>query len=242
MALRVANAARARAAAARHAQSDVNWWEVAGHFLQSAATAVEVGIGAAIVCVGTFAVGCVVVGGTLLGYGLYSSGRTLADTTVSAQDKANLLADWAGGFTGGYGLVRAGISIGPRLTEGSNNALRDPVTGRFSANPASALSMSRAVESASIHGNSLLSARPTTLYDLIETATGSRLKWGITSETNIQSRYSVGELEGRVMRTISRGTRSDMAALERWLVQRAPGPLNHESWAGTIAESIAPWQ
>ena len=46
-----------------------------------------VGFAAAAVCVGTAVVGCVVVGGVLLGAGIHSTTTTLADPNVSEHDK-----------------------------------------------------------------------------------------------------------------------------------------------------------
>jgi hypothetical protein len=60
-------------------------------------------------CVGTVGVGCLVVGGAALGYGAYTSYQRWSDPNVSAQDKLNLAADWAGGIAGGAGLLRAGV-------------------------------------------------------------------------------------------------------------------------------------
>jgi hypothetical protein len=82
-----------------------------------------------------------------------------------------------------------------------------------------------------IHGNSLDSPRPTTLYRL-DDADGNLLKWGITSRTNPQSRYTQMFLRDRNLVPIATGTRRDMARIERWMVQYHRGPLNREPWAG----------
>jgi hypothetical protein len=50
----------------------------------------------------------------------------------------------------------------------------------------------------------------------------------------------VAELEGLRMRIIQSGSRADMAALERQLVERLPGPQNLEPWAGSVTESVFP--
>ena len=130
--------------------------------------------------------------------------------------------------TGKVSLDDASQTVG-----GPNGALRDVATGRFAPNPAR-LAPS---PSSGLHGNSLASTRPTTLYQLTDDA-GAHLKWGITSEANPMARYSAAELQGRFLNPIQVGSRADTAALERWFVERAPGPMNLEPWAGTVQESI----
>lgn len=127
-----------------------------------------------------------------------------------------------------------GYRWAPQTSAGPNGALRDVATGRFASNP------SRVAPSpaSGIHGNSLASTRPTTLCQLTDAETGVHLKWGITSEANPIARYTAAELQGRILNPIQVGSRADMAALERWLVERAPGPMNLEPWAGTVRESI----
>ncbi|MEU4446911.1 DNRLRE domain-containing protein [Actinosynnema sp. NPDC050801] len=112
---------------------------------------------------------------------------------------------------------------------GPNNAMRDPSSGRFVPNP----NKPPVSATNSGHGNSLGSNRLTYLYELVDDATGQRLKWGITSEANPLNRYTKKELQGISMVVRKSGTRARMAALERALVQRYPGPRNHESYAGT---------
>ena len=129
---------------------------------------------------------------------------------------------------GSVGCVRpetADLAVGSCVA--TNNALRGP-DGRFATNPNSA--QSTAGPSSSTHGNSLASDRPTTLYQLTDAESGAHLKWGISSNPGV--RYSAADLEGKIMTPIQTGTRADMAAVERQLVERLPGPLNHEPWAG----------
>jgi RHS repeat-associated protein len=120
----------------------------------------------------------------------------------------------------------------PVPAPGCNNAYRGP-GGQFAPNP----NTPPQAASTGTHGNSLNSTRPTVLYQIRDRATGEHLKWGITSEANPLSRYTRKQLQGKVMDIIARGTRKDMAAHERYLTERWPGPLNRESWAGTVTPS-----
>ncbi len=87
-----------------------------------------------------------------------------------------------------------------------------------------------------IHGNSLNSPRLTRLYQIVERRGGSEVnvKYGVTSRANPLSRYSKSFMEGRQMRILNEGSRRDMLGLERNLVERDPGYLNHEPWAGRL--------
>jgi hypothetical protein len=80
-----------------------------------------------------------------------------------------------------------------------------------------------------IHGNSYSSPRLTHLYRLEEDS-GRFLKWGMTS--NPAKRYTKSFMSGKTMRIVRSGPRRQIAALERRLVERSPGPLNRERWAG----------
>lgn len=111
---------------------------------------------------------------------------------------------------------------------GPNGALRDIGSGRFAPNPARVARF----QSGRVHGNSFASQRPTTLYQLTDAETGAHLKWGITSKTNPMARYTAAQLQGKILNPIQVGSRAEMAALERLLVERLPGPLNCEPWAG----------
>jgi hypothetical protein len=128
------------------------------------------------------------------------------------------------------------IDVG-RAAPTPKGPLRDPATGRFAPNP----NRVQLKPSNGRHANSLASELQTTLYQLTDAETGAHLKWGITSEVDPMARYSAAELEGRILTPIRVGSRADMAALERWLVERTHGPLSHEPWAGTIEESIWPF-
>ncbi|WP_307853991.1 polymorphic toxin-type HINT domain-containing protein [Nocardioides palaemonis] len=83
----------------------------------------------------------------------------------------------------------------------------------------------------SIHGNSLNSPKPTTLYRL-DDANGNLLKWGVTSRPNARRRYTETFLRDKQFTPITVGPRSQMIRIERWMVEHHRGPLNRESWAG----------
>ncbi len=86
-----------------------------------------------------------------------------------------------------------------------------------------------------VHGNSLQSTKPTTLYRL-EKSTGEHLKTGITSKANPEKRYSNAFMKDKKMTPLDKGTRSEMAKKEREIVEKNPGPLNREPWAGKKKE------
>jgi hypothetical protein len=83
-----------------------------------------------------------------------------------------------------------------------------------------------------LHGNSKDSLKPATLYAKVD-KDGNFLKWGISQ--NPPTRYSKSQLEGGKLNdnyVHGTGTRSDILDRERKLVERFPGPENHEPWAG----------
>ena len=82
-----------------------------------------------------------------------------------------------------------------------------------------------------LHGNSLESTKPTSLYKL-DTKKGEYLKTGITSKANPEKRYSNAIMKDKKMTILDNGTRKEMAAKERKIVETNPGPLNKEPWAG----------
>jgi len=112
--------------------------------------------------------------------------------------------------------------------DGHNNALRGP-DGRFTTNPNSA--RSNAGPASSTHGNSRASDAYTWLYRM-EGSAGNFLKWGVTS--NLNGRYPQWYLVDKVMEPMTGGIRDQMLNLERWLVERDPGPDNCEPWAGAF--------
>jgi hypothetical protein len=85
----------------------------------------------------------------------------------------------------------------------------------------------RSIES--VHGNSLMSPRTAYLYRL-ETKGGDFLKWGISQDP--YTRYSQTFMLKNNIRIFGQGTRAEMSALERYMVESQPGPLNLEPWAG----------
>jgi RHS repeat-associated protein len=80
-----------------------------------------------------------------------------------------------------------------------------------------------------VHGNSLASDRPTTLYKLVDTKTGEILKYGISS--NPARRYTKAQMQGKDMKRITSGSRREMHTLERLYVSTRGGPLNLEPWS-----------
>lgn len=86
-------------------------------------------------------------------------------------------------------------------------------------------------EAVGVHGNSRASTALTHLYRL-EDAEGNLLKWGVTN--NLKGRYSQGFLSDKTLIPMTSGSRSNMLNLERWIVERDPGPLNLERWAGSM--------
>ena len=81
----------------------------------------------------------------------------------------------------------------------------------------------------SVHGNSLLSPRTAYLYAL-ETQGGDLLKWGVSQDPF--TRYPQGFMLDKTVRIFGQGSRAEMTAFERYLVETDPGPLNVEPWAG----------
>jgi hypothetical protein len=87
-----------------------------------------------------------------------------------------------------------------------------------------------------VHGNSLNSTATNWLYRITDTKTGDLVKWGISQ--NPARRYSRAELRGKTMELMTSGSRREMINLERWIVERNPGPQNFERWAGTKADDV----
>ncbi|MCG3190496.1 MAG: hypothetical protein LKCHEGNO_03229 [Burkholderiaceae bacterium] len=80
------------------------------------------------------------------------------------------------------------------------------------------------------HGNKI-DSRPATLYEKYDKE-GNFLKHGITKHDDPAKRYTAKQIDGgRVVRTDC-GPRCEMIKKERDLVERRPGPDNHEPWAG----------
>ena len=91
--------------------------------------------------------------------------------------------------------------------------------------------IAEAVESAAaVNGNSLLSTRTAYLYQLFDEE-GNFLKWGVTQDMG--ARYPQWFMDEHQLLEFAQGSRADMIAMERGLVETQPGPLNFEPWAGT---------
>jgi len=81
-----------------------------------------------------------------------------------------------------------------------------------------------------IHGNSKVSPKPTTLYELYQND-GNYLKTGITSMVKPEKRYTNKFMADKKMVARDKGSRAEMLAKERAIVEKKPGPLNNEPWA-----------
>jgi hypothetical protein len=83
-----------------------------------------------------------------------------------------------------------------------------------------------------VHGNSKLSPKPATLYELWRTnpdGSVTFLKHGVTQ--NLDKRYSKKFMEDKFFEEVATGARADMLTWERQRVIHNPGPLNLEPWA-----------
>jgi RHS repeat-associated protein len=85
-----------------------------------------------------------------------------------------------------------------------------------------------------VHGNSLDSPRTATLYRQDEES--NLLKWGVSQDP--LHRYPKYFLEDKRLVPVESGTRKDIIARERELVETQPGPLNLERWAGRRSEEL----
>ncbi|MDR6971565.1 PA14 domain-containing protein [Leifsonia shinshuensis] len=89
-------------------------------------------------------------------------------------------------------------------------------------------SMAAAAAKAAVHGNSKASTKTAYLYRL-ETSQGQYLKTGISQ--NPFKRYTQKEMQGRQLTILDQGSRADMLAKERAIVEVNGGPLNREPWS-----------
>jgi hypothetical protein len=85
------------------------------------------------------------------------------------------------------------------------------------------------VHNADYHGNSRQSLVPTTLYGRFD-ENGHFLKWGISQ--NPDTRYTKKQMAGGHLEEYMTGSRSEILDWEKYLVERHPGPMNREPWAG----------
>ena len=56
--------------------------------------------------------------------------------------------------------------------------------------------------------------------------------WGVTG--NLKKRYTGRFMGDKDIRKFAEGSRAEMLAMERYLVETQPGPLNRELWAGRL--------
>ncbi len=82
--------------------------------------------------------------------------------------------------------------------------------------------------SPSEHRNTL-NSEPTEIY-IKRDAEGNRLKTGISQKAD--DRYSSAEIDRGRVDVIGNRPRDKAAKLERFMVERKPGPDNNEWWAG----------
>ena len=80
-----------------------------------------------------------------------------------------------------------------------------------------------------VHGNTA-GSQAAWLYRL-ESNTGELLKWGVSQDP--YSRYSATFMRGKRIVPVQQGPRRHILDIERDLVERTPGPWNHERWAGS---------
>jgi hypothetical protein len=113
-----------------------------------------------------------------------------------------------------------------------NGALQDPATGRFTVNPNKPAPPQ---PGDNVHGNSYASTKITYLYRLVDDD-GNYLKTGITN--NRRWRYTQAFLSNKRMIILTQGNRANIAALERFIIERDPGPLNFDPYAGSMADDV----
>lgn len=88
---------------------------------------------------------------------------------------------------------------------------------------------------AAIHGNSASSTLTAYLYRLSH-VDGTYLKTGISQ--NPGGRYSKTFMADKEMVVLHEGPRRQMLNLERFIVERDPGKLNRERWAGNFTDDV----
>lgn len=59
-----------------------------------------------------------------------------------------------------------------------------------------------------------------------------------TISKNRGSRYTKAFMQDKELEILQRGTRREMLNLERFIVERDPGPLNREPWAGSMSWDV----
>jgi len=85
------------------------------------------------------------------------------------------------------------------------------------------------VASPKVHGNTLDNT-PTEIYQRVSEFDNIYQKTGIANDA--MRRYAVDELGGDIIIPLGTRPRVQAAAIERFIVERWPGPLNREPWAG----------
>jgi RHS repeat-associated protein len=105
-----------------------------------------------------------------------------------------------------------------------------PAAGLFAKTSGVKSSLTSVVKDV-VHANSKSSKLENTLYRL-ETKTGEYLKTGVTSKAIPEKRYTAKFMKDKVMKVLHKGSRASMLKKERKIVEKSPGPLNKEPWAG----------
>ena len=144
----------------------------------------------------------------------------------------------AGDFARGKAIGNiAGNIVGALLTAGAAAEVRG---GQAVTDAALVSEKGSNAASGAVHGNSLNSPKPTMLYQLVDKEKGTHLKYGVTSALKEENRYSKAFLKDKKMTVLDRGSRREMVSKERELVEKKPGPLNKEPWAGKKKPGVDP--
>ncbi len=131
-----------------------------------------------------------------------------------------------------YGSLAAGIpAAGGELAAGMFGSSAAARSARASSELVGKVAAPTPV--VATHGNSASSSATAYLYRLSTGGTGEYLKTGISQAP--MSRYGRTFMQDKQIEVLQSGTRREMLNLERYIVERDPGPLNFEPWAGKFA-------
>ena len=160
---------------------------------------------------------------------------------------AILLGTTASASAAGVGQTRVGafnvvgeVLVGPpeHITAGQRLGEAAPQADFVVATGVAAKSANAAasVGPKAVHGNSASSTATNYLYRLYDSESGAYLKTGISKDPG--SRYTKTFMQDKEMEILQTGSRREMLNLERFIVERDPGPLNRERWAGSMAGDV----
>ncbi len=156
---------------------------------------------------------------TSIGVGIveYNAGQAISSASTGAAlaggGVAAVPASRVGAFLQLHGAMNA--------TNGSWNLMMQK--GRVSAGGS---------EEAKPHGNTA-GDQPASLYQKYDKA-GNYQKTGVTQ--SVKTRYSKKQMAGGRLDEVESGPRREMLKKEREMVEKNPGPENHEPWAGKTKE------